>query len=47
MSVPPLIRVAVIALVIVAAAVSGLLVGRHVLATPLGVTVRANGRKPH
>lgn len=34
-SVPPLFCVAAIALVIVAAAVSGLLVGRHVLATPL------------
>ena len=34
------------ALVIGAAAVSGLLAGRHVIATPLGVTRRANVRPP-
>jgi hypothetical protein len=34
------------AIVIVTAAVSGLLAGRHVVATPLGMTVRAGRRRP-
>jgi hypothetical protein len=44
--VPPLLCAAAMVLVIAAAAVSGLLAGRHVVATPLGVTVRANRRPP-
>ena len=44
--VPPLLCGAAMAIVIVAAAVSGLLAGRHVVATPLSVTVRANRRPP-
>jgi hypothetical protein len=44
--VPPLLCAAAMAVVIVAAAVSGLLAGRHVVATPLSVTVRANRRPP-
>ena len=44
--VPPLLCAAAMAIVIAAAAVSGLLAGRHVVATPLSVTVRANRRPP-
>ncbi|MEV0406964.1 FtsX-like permease family protein [Actinoallomurus sp. NPDC050550] len=44
--VPPLWGLAAMAIVIGAAAVSGLLAGRHVIATPLGVTRRANVRPP-
>jgi predicted lysophospholipase L1 biosynthesis ABC-type transport system permease subunit len=45
-NVPPVFCLAAIALVVLAAAVSGLLVGRHVIATPLAVTVRAGRRTP-
>jgi len=45
-NVPPALCAAAMALVIVTSAVSGLLAGRHVVATPLGVTVRANRRPP-
>jgi predicted lysophospholipase L1 biosynthesis ABC-type transport system permease subunit len=44
--VPPLLCAAAMVIVIAAAAVSGLLAGRHVVATPLSVTVRANRRPP-
>jgi hypothetical protein len=44
--VPPLLCAAAMAIVIAAAAVSGLLAGRHVVATPLSVTVRADHRPP-
>ena len=44
--VPPLLCVAACAIVITAAALSGSLAGRHVVATPLSVTVRANRRPP-
>jgi FtsX-like permease family len=45
-AVPPLLCAAAMAIVIVTAAVSGLLAGRHVVATPLGVTVRTARRRP-
>jgi hypothetical protein len=45
-NVPPALCAAAMALVVVTSAVSGLLAGRHVVATPLGVTVRANRRRP-
>jgi len=45
-NVPPALCAAAMALVIVTSAASGLLAGRHVVATPLGVTVRANRRRP-
>jgi hypothetical protein len=44
--VPPLLCAAAMVIVLAAAAVSGLLAGRHVVATPLSVTVRANHRPP-
>ncbi|GAA4626519.1 hypothetical protein GCM10023196_035080 [Actinoallomurus vinaceus] len=44
--VPPLWGLAAMALVIVAAAISGMRAGGHVIATPLGVTRRANVRPP-
>jgi FtsX-like permease family len=44
--VPPLWCLAAMAIVILAALVSGLLAGRHVIATPLSVTRRANRRRP-
>ncbi|HZE30191.1 MAG TPA: FtsX-like permease family protein [Actinoallomurus sp.] len=44
--VPPLLCAAAMAIVIAAAVASGLLAGRHVVATPLSVTVRANRRPP-
>ncbi len=43
---PPLLCAAAMVLVVVVAAVSGLLAGRHVIATPLGVTRRAARRRP-
>jgi hypothetical protein len=43
---PPLLCAAAMVLVVVVAAVSGLLAGRHVIATPLGVTRRAAHRRP-
>ncbi|MEV5751262.1 FtsX-like permease family protein [Actinoallomurus sp. NPDC052308] len=45
-AVPPLWCLAAMAIVIVAAALSGLLAGRHVIATPLGVTRRAGRGRP-
>jgi hypothetical protein len=44
--VPPLPGVAACLIVLLAAVLSGLLAGRHVVATPLSVTVRANRRPP-
>ncbi len=44
---PPVRSVAAIALVIMVSAVSGLLAGRHVVATPLGVTRRSRQGRPH
>jgi hypothetical protein len=44
--VSPLLCAAAMTIVIAAAAVSGLLAGRHVVATPLSVTVRADHRPP-
>ncbi|MCW2863447.1 MAG: hypothetical protein JWP48_5155 [Actinoallomurus sp.] len=45
-AVPPLLCAAAMAIVIVTAAVSGLLSGRQVVATPLGVTLRTARRRP-
>ncbi|GAA4613397.1 hypothetical protein GCM10023195_57930 [Actinoallomurus liliacearum] len=45
-AVPPLWCLAAMAIVIVAAALSGLLAGRHVIATPLSVTRRAGRGRP-
>jgi hypothetical protein len=44
--VPPALCLAAMAIVIIAATVSGLLAGRHVIATPLGVVRRARHRPP-
>jgi hypothetical protein len=44
--VPPALGLAAMALVIAVAAVSGLLAGRHVITSPLGVTRRATRRPP-
>ena len=44
--VPPLLCAVAMVIVIAAAVLSGLLAGRHVVTTPLSVTVRANRRPP-
>jgi predicted lysophospholipase L1 biosynthesis ABC-type transport system permease subunit len=44
--VPPVLGLAAMALVIAVAAISGLLAGRHVITSPLGVTRRAAKRPP-